>query len=292
MSKLWINGQFTDERGSFISARDSGFLHGMGVFTTLRVFGGRVVRLNDHLKRLTDSAMELGIPLDWTADNLTQAAYELLDLNHLSEARMRITLTRGAPDDKGKIIPSAVISAIPFEAYPASFYHQGMTVIVLDQWKLNPHDPLAGHKTLNMMPRFMALRKAADHGAGEAIWFNTLHQLQSGSVSNVFVVKDGQLLTPATRVDEVGQENPAPSAVLPGVTRKTVLELCVKNNLIAHPAVITIEDLLSADEVLLTNSIMGVMPVCRIERHVVGEGKPGSVYQKLSELYDEELRKG
>jgi branched-chain amino acid aminotransferase len=164
--------------------------------------------------------------------------------------------------------------------------------MLLDEQKLNPYDVQAGHKTLNYFSRLSALRAANTRGAGEALWFNVHNYLQSGSISNVFMVKDGVLITPPTAVEmrdpQVAEATAYPrSAVLPGVTRDAVIGLARGAGIEVRLASIDVNQLLDADELLLTNSIMRVMPACRIERKAIGNDRPGEITQKLAALLAE-----
>jgi branched-chain amino acid aminotransferase len=285
MPFVWLNNAFVDESAASIPIRDTGLLHGAGVFTTMRSYGGRVFRLGDHLKRLRDSCEALFIPLQYKDDSLTSAVDELLRRNELSDARLRLTITRGAaqqdPLHGTHLQPTAFLTAAPLERYPAEFYAKGLTVILLDEQKLNPYDLQAGHQTLNYLSRLAGLREANRRGAGEALWFNVQNDLQSGSISNVFIVKDGALVTPPTKWESREEA----SVVLPGVTRAAVLELAKAQGIETRLARIDVNQLLGADEVLLTNSIMQVMPVCRIERKPIGDEKPGPITRKLMAAY-------
>ena len=169
--------------------------------------------------------------------------------------------------------------------------------MLLDEQKLNPYDPAAGHKTLNYFSRLAALREANRRGAGEALWFSVHNYLESGSITNVFVVKDGVLATPPTADDlhdaAVASKVPYPrSCVLPGVTRSVVLELARETGIETRVGSIDVNQLLAADEVFLTNSVMGVMPVCRLERKAVGNDRPGPVTRKLADSYADLAARG
>ena len=300
MPIVWLNGNFIDESTPAISVRDTGLLHAAGVFTTMRAYAGRVFRLADHLQRLRRSCEHLCVPLQYKDDVLTAAVAEVLSRNNLQDARLRLAITRGSarqdPLHGLRLEPTVLLTAAEFEPYPADYYQRGMTAIVLNDQKLNPYDIQAGHKTLNYFSRLAALRDANQRGGGEALWFNVHNYLQSGSISNVFLAKSGQLLTPPTPEDLLDKTLAATilyprSATLPGVTRNVVLELAAREGIPAIPAALTINDLLSADEVFLTNSIMGLMPVCRIERHPVGPEKPGPLSLKLAALYEQEIKR-
>ncbi len=207
MPTVWLNGEFIDESTATVSIRDTGLLHAAGAFTTMRSTGrsanGKVFRLDQHLRRLRQSCEALFIPLQFDDETLTAAVAELLKRDELPDARLRLTVTRGmAKDDPVhglRLEPNVFLTAGPFEPYPQEFYQRGMTVIALDEQKLNPYDVQAGHKTLNYFSRLNALRAANQRRAGEALWFNVHNYLQSGSISNVFLVKDGKLITPPTQ---------------------------------------------------------------------------------------------
>jgi len=292
MSFAWLNGAFIEDAEAVISVRDTGFLHGAGVFTTMRARDGVIVRLDAHLARVRESSEILFVPMIPKDEVIAAAANELLQRNQLRDARMRLTITRGVthqdPVHGLHAEPTLLLTATPFEPYPREFYDKGMTVIALDQQKLNPYDLQAGHKTLDYFSRFAALREAARRGAGEALWFNVHNYLQSGSISNVFLVKDGALLTPPTQVElreePVRAKTPYPkSNVLPGTTRHAVLELAAELGAPIVKQGLSINDLLDADEVFLTNSAMDIMPVCHVEKKAIGAGVPGPVTRQLSE---------
>src|SRR5687767_2249384 len=234
MPSAWLNGSFVEEDQAAVSVRDTGLLHGAGAFTTMRAYRGKVFRLSQHLQRLRRTCEVLFIPLMYKDEQLTQAVGELLKLNELSDARLRLTATRGTsvqdPLHGMRLAPNAILTASPFEGYPVEYYEKGMTVIALDEQKANPYDVQAGHKTLSYFSRLAALRDAGERGAGEALWFNVHNYLQSGSVSNIFLARGGLLLTPPTRDDlldeSLAAQVPYPkSATLPGVTRQVALEL-------------------------------------------------------------------
>jgi branched-chain amino acid aminotransferase len=279
--------------------RDTGLLHAAGVFTTMRADRGRVFRLDQHLQRLRASCEALFIPMLPKDEVLRDAITELLARNNLTEARLRLTVTRGHAEQDPlhgmRLTPTIFCTAAPLEAYPAELYAKGMTAILLDEQKLNPYDVQAGHKTLNYFSRLAALRSANERGAGEALWFNVHNYLQSGSISNIFCVKDGILITPPTAVElrdsVVADLTPYPkSSVLPGITRGAVMELAGDAKVGVKLAGLTVNDLLEADEVFITNSIMLVMPVCRIERKAIGDDKPGSITQQLMEAMEKQIR--
>jgi branched-chain amino acid aminotransferase len=291
MAQIWINALLRDEADDVISARDAGLLHGVGCFTTMRASAGVVLDLDRHLARLRDSCESFSIPLQYTDAQLAAAASTLLKANGLADARLRLTVTRGpARNDPvhGVIsVPTVLISAGAFEPYPALLYERGMTVRLVDQFKLNPFDPQAGHKTIDYLARLSELREANRRGAQEALWFSVHNQLQSACVANVVVVKNGAMYTPPTNAE---LRDPAVrdayagitrSCVLPGVTRANVIARAGSIGIDVRLASIDINQLLDADELFITNCVMGVMPVCRVERKAIGAEEPGPITRKL-----------
>jgi branched-chain amino acid aminotransferase len=298
MPEVWLNGEFVEESSARIDPRDGGLLHAAGVFTTTIARGGKLFAIDAHLRRLRDSSQKLYIPLLQDNATLADACRELLVRNDLPDARVRITVTRGqstvSERDGETHAPTTLITAGPRSDYPGEFYDKGMTVLVNSEQKANPYDIQAGHKTLDYLSRFAALREAARRGAGESLWFNVHNFLQSGSISNVFLVEetpaesDGelQLVTPPTNTDltdeKIRKSCPYPkSTVLPGIMRDHVIAAALDDGVPVQRLPIDINRLLAAREVFVTNSAMGVMPVTRVEQQTIGDGSPGELTRRL-----------
>ena len=147
-------------------------------------------------------------------------------------------------------------------------------LVVLCQFKQNPTDPTCGHKTCNYLSRLLALDGAWQCGAVESLWFTTDNRLAEGCVSNVFIVKDSKVFTP-----------PIGTPVLPGIARKHFLQVAAENAVELIEKNLFINDLLEAEEVFITNTIMQILPVAAIEAHVVGDGKVGTITKKLTEAF-------
>ena len=279
--KVFLNGQLIPAQQGHLSVFDAGFLHGAGLFETMRAYNGIVYRLDEHLDRLINSAEQLLIPVAGDKDFLRQAVKQTVQANELNEARVRLTISRGSlRDDPNELKSGTVlVTASALVPYPDEYYQKGMTVLLADS-KLNSADPVARHKSTNYLSRLLALRKARELGAGEALCFSEINHLAEGCVSNVFLVRDGKLLTPS--LDE---------PILPGITRAAVLELAKAEKIPLGEQTLTIDDLLAAEEVFLTNSIMAIMPVRRIEKHEVGQDKPGALTKWLSQLYGQDVQR-
>ena len=294
MPDVWLNGAFLPDDEARIDPRDGGFLHAAGVFTTMRAVGGRVLMLDDHLARLRGSCGALHVPLTFKHEELAIACGGLLARNGLADARLRLTVTRGRTERDplhGEIHRSTtLLTAGDMTLYPPEYADNGMTAVLNSEQKLNPYDVQAGHKTLNYFSRFAALREAARRGAGESLWFDVHNFLQCGSVCNVFIVEGGNVVTPPTneelRDEKVKRSTPYPrSCVLPGTVRKWVMG---QDKVQRLP--IDVKRLLAADEVFVTNSAMGVLPVTRLEQKQVGDGRPGEVTRRLMRAWEAFIR--
>lgn len=271
-----LNGRIVPASQAMIGAADAGLVHGASVFTTMRVHRGRVFRLDRHLARLLETAEHFALRTDATAESLTAATAELLAANALVEGRARITLTPGPADWAGP--PTTLITADPLPPQPAEWYERGLTVLV-SAYKQGRDDPLAGYKTGCYLPRLLARREAAAKGAEEALWFTTGNLLAEACFCNVFLVRDGRVLTPSLS-----------TPVLPGIVRAAVAELCEAGAVAFDDSrPLTIRDVLDAEEVFLTSAVSGIRPVVCVERHTVGEERPGAVTRRLMAAYAELL---
>jgi branched-chain amino acid aminotransferase len=278
--KVFFNYSLVDIADANISAADAGFLYGAGLFETMRSYNGLVLGLDEHLDRLFASAEKLVIYNNYEKDFITGAIYKLLQANELTDARIRLTLTGGSisaePEEKKSTL---VITATEIHPYPDDYYKNGV-MVTLCPYRQNPYNPTSGHKTLNYFPRLMALDMARKYHAAESLWFTVDNALSEGCISNVFLVKNSAIYTPKLQ-----------TPILPGVTRKFIHEIADENSIEFIEKDLYIDDCLSADEIFLSNSIMQIMPVARIEKHVVGKGKTGELTKKLIKLFDEYVKK-
>jgi branched-subunit amino acid aminotransferase/4-amino-4-deoxychorismate lyase len=275
-----------------VSVTDAGFQHAVGLFETFQVFHGKPFRLDAHLRRLAGSAKELGLAEQIEVEALATAVRQTIEHNRLARARVRLTLTAGtlsmlkaatpgsgeAPEIEVK--RTVAIVPTPPTSYDPAYFTDGATVVIHGA-AASPFDENAGHKTLDYWARLRSLRRAAAAGAGEAVWLNVTNHLASGAVSNLLLVKDGVVLTPFARGEEVPGALRAP--VLPGVTRAAVIELAHAQGVEVKRQMLTVQDLLDADEVMLTNSGWGVLPVTKVEQREIGDGKVGAMTTALRE---------
>jgi branched-chain amino acid aminotransferase len=278
--KVFLNDKLLNIGSARLPVGDAGFLYGMGLFETMRANNGVVFRVSDHLDRLLNSAKTLSIEHNYGKDYLTDAVNDVIRANKLADARLRLTLSAGAMlQSQDKSRRTLLITATKLQPYPAEYYNKGV-LVVLCPFGQNVSDLTCGHKTTSYLPRMLALKQAHEKKAAEALWFTTDGRLAEGCISNVFLVKDSRLYTPTTN-----------TPVLPGVARKTVCELAAANKTELIERDLSIDDLLGADEVFITNVIMQIMPVVGVEKHTVGNGKPGVITGKMRVYYDEFFKK-
>lgn len=286
---IWLNGEFVTRKQAKISIFDAGYQHAVGLFETIGARNGRGFRVSAHLDRLINSTRELLLTQRLHPEPLAEAIHRAIERNELEDARVRLTVTGGdlsapAAARAAGVDPTIVIVAQPPTAYPPAFFENGVSVIIADG-RVNPLDPMAGHKTLYYWPMVHALQLAAARGAGEALWFSVTNHLASGSVSNIFLVKDDVLLTPIAHGEE--SEGSMRAAVLPGITRQAIVELAEDEGMTIERRMLDINDLLQADEVFLTNSSWGVLPVVQVEREKVGNGAVGERTARLRSQWEE-----
>ena len=279
MAKIFLNDKLVDIDKACISVSDSGFLYGAGLFETMRSYNGVVFSLKDHLDRLFFSAGALSIENSYDRKHITDAIYKVLQANKLTDARLRLTLTGGPmAESEEQRRATLLIAATKLTPYPAEYYKNGV-LVVLCPFRQNPSEPIYGHKTTSYFSRMLGLKQAHKKRAAEALWFTVDNRLAEGCISNVFLVKDSALYTP-----------PIVTPVLAGVARKTVCQLALKNSIKLIEKDLYIDDVLSADEMFLTNVIMQVMPISRVEKHTVGDGKVGAITKSLQKYFDEFIK--
>ena len=281
---VYLNGRMVRVDQARIGHDDAGFQHAVGLFETMTAVNGRIFRLGAHLHRMARSARELGLAFELDRPRLIEAVLCTLEDCRLSEARVRLTVTAGRLsllyDEQAGTEPTTLVVATPPTRYEPAIFQEGVTVLIA-QAAANPFDPVAGHKTLAYWGRLQTLRRAASLGAAEAIWLNISNHLASGAVSNLFLVRDGTLLTPIAHGEQAEGALNAP--VLPGITRSAVIELAQDQQLRVDKRMLNVGDLLDADEVFLTNSSWQILPVTRVEQKPIGDGRVGPVTGSLRE---------
>ena len=294
--KVWLDGKIVDRDDARVSLFDAGFQHAVGLFETMLARNGRVFRPLEHMQRLANSAETLRLTETLWIDPLAEAVQRTLEANEMESARLRLMLTGGdlnmlQGSGTSRQQPTIAITCQPPTPYADALFEHGVLVTVADG-RVNPLSGHAGHKTMNYWERISALQVAGASRASEALWFSVTNHLASGCVSNAFIVRDGTLVTPIARGEEVEGALRAP--VLPGITRTAVMELARANRMPVETAMIDINAVTTADEVFLTNSSWGVLPVIAVEQSTIGNGHPGEVTKTLRaawlEMIDRETK--
>tara|TARA_Y100001933_G_scaffold198211_1_gene199007 strand:- start:272 stop:1171 length:900 start_codon:yes stop_codon:yes gene_type:complete len=284
---VFLNGEFVSRDEVRVSAFDAGFQHGVGLFETM--LGVRtssdadIIALDAHIDRLIESARTLRLSEDLKSVGLAEAVRQTFEKSGYDRARLRLTVTGGdlnLLEAKGEsnIRPSILCVAQPATAYPEEMFERGVLATISDA-RANPFEPTAGHKSLDYWWRLRELQVAAAKGAGESIVLQVSNHVCGGCVSNLMAVHGEVLMTPIARGEE--QQGGVPSPVLPGVTRASVLGWAEEMGLQISRQMMTVDDLLDADELLLTNSSWGVLPVTRVEGATIKDGVPGETAREL-----------
>lgn len=297
---VWLNGRLTSREDARVSAFDAGFQHGVGLFETMHAAmtedGPRVFRIEQHLARLKASASDLQLTETLRTGALAEAIEQLVEqcgiVTAERSARVRLTLTGGDLNllQRGEaplLDPTILIAVTPSVRYPNEMFERGVLVTVAET-KANPLNPHEGHKTLNYWWRLRELQIASAKGAAEALVLQVTNHVCGGAVSNLFAVIDGTLVTPLAQGEP--SEPHAHSPVLPGITRKAIIEFAAARGIGCDTRMLTVADVLDADEVFLTNSSWGVLPVRAIESKTIGAGMPGEVTMGLREAWLGALR--
>jgi branched-chain amino acid aminotransferase len=276
---IYLNGDLIPGSQAKLSPFNFGFLYGYGLFETMRSYGGTIFRLDRHLARLHEAAETLGIARELTAFDLEKACHDLLKANNLSEARLRLTVTAG----EGDIIPNpetcsgitVFIVARKLVPPPAESYQRGYKAI-LSSYRRNSRSPLSRLKSTSYLENVLARQEARAAGVDEVVLLNETGFVAEGSTTNIFLISCQMLIIPATE-----------SGALPGITREAVLELAKSTGITTVVKQVELGELLTAREAFVTNSILEIMPLTRLDNKPIGSGKPGPVTQQLMSSYQQ-----
>ncbi|MBT2445122.1 aminodeoxychorismate lyase [Streptomyces sp. ISL-36] len=264
--KLWVNGGLHDAEEARVSVLDHGLTVGDGVFETVKAERGETFALTLHLERLTRSARGLGLP-DPDLDEVRRACAAVLEANPMELGRLRITYTGGLSplgSERGDAGASLVVALGETGRRPDS------TAVITVPWTRNERGALTGLKTTSYAENVVALARAREQGASEALFANTVGQLCEGTGSNVFVVLDGRIHTP-----------PVSSGCLAGITRALAVEWTG-----AEETDLPFDVLASAEEIFLTSTLRDIQAVHRVDGREPA-GVPGPVTAKAMRIFDE-----
>jgi len=278
-----VNGALGGPEEAVISPLDRGFLLGDSVYETIRTYGGRAFLLREHLDRLGRSAAALDIDAAAAPVDIEREILRTLEAAANPESALRVVLSRGRGplgyDPAGCGPPTLVIHVRACPAIPDAWRHEGVDVAIVPVTRNAPAALDPAIKSSNLLNNFLAWREARRLGAYEPILPNGSGRLAEGASSNLFIVRDGRLRTPA--LDD---------GLLPGITRDVVLGLARLERLDAGEASLLPDDLRRADEAFLTSTLKGVLPIRRCDGWPIHAGRPGPLTRRLMALFEEMTR--
>lgn len=268
-----LNEEFVPAEQAAVPPDDRGLVLGDGIFETIAARDGEPRHLDLHLARLERTREAFNLSRGIASDRIAEFIEQLLEKNGLDDARVRVTLTRGRNHGGMTLYdaePDVLITAMPLPPRR----ERGLALVTAGI-RFSPHNPIFFHKTLNRLPHLWARSEAERAGADEALILDETGNVACASTANLFAVSRGMLFTP-----------PLTAPVLPGITRRRALVLAPRAELTVREDFFAPLMLAGADEVFLTNSIQGVMPVISIDGRPVGSGRPGPVAARLQNLLD------
>jgi len=267
---VFLNGNFITPDQAKTSVLEPGFLYGWGLFETMRSNQGRIVYFDEHLQRLLASCRLLKIRCAYSAHGLKKNIQQTVGINGLSDARVRLSVV------KTKRGSDTLVAAQRYKPYSEAKYKRGFNCCI-SAFKQQENSFLAGLKTTNYLFYQLSYLAAQELGFDEALILNNRGYLAEASHSNIFLVKENELFTPALAC-----------ACLAGITRQAVLDLAKKYKIKVYEGNFSLQDLYSADEAFLTNSLMGVMPLTSLQNKCLGN-KADKLTQFLRQKYNQLL---
>jgi len=283
--KVYINGKFYEKNEAKISVFDHGFLYGDGVFEGIRSYRRLVFKLKEHIDRLFESAHSIMLEMPLAKEQLIEAVIATLKKNNLSDAYIRLVVTRGEGDlgldpRKCKGHGSVVIITDKIALYPEKLYKEGLKIIAVATMRNIPEALNPQIKSLNYLNNILAKIEAINAGYDEAIMLDHLGYVAECTGDNIFIVKHRHLYTP-----------PQCMGTLRGITRDTVLEIARRSKVPVHEHVLTRHELYISDECFLTGTAAEIIPAVMVDGRVIGTGKPGPVTLSLTRKFRELTKK-
>lgn len=273
----FMDDQYLPMSEAKISVLDFGFLHSDATYDVVHVWKGAFFRLEDHLDRFLRGVGELHLSLPYARDEIAEILHNCVALSGLRNAYVELICTRGTSPsfsrDPRDSVNRFIAFAIPFASIAdAVQLEHGLHAAITDVVRIPPSSVDPTVKNYHWLDFVAGLYRAYELGAETAILVDSNGQICEGPGFNIFMVRDGAIATPA-------------SGTLLGVTRQTVFELCAEMDLACSAQEITVLEVESADEVFITSTAGGVMPVTKIDNQIVGSGAVGAVTRRITEEY-------
>ena len=277
----YVNGDFVKLEDAVVSIEDRGFQFGDSIYEIVKLYNGKLFKLDEHMQRLFNSAKQIRLNLDYSKEELKELAQQLLEKNEGSERRaeggLYIQITRGrAPRSHGfsdDLEPTVVMYLLPAKKIEAKVREAGVTAITMPEQRWQH----CNIKTNNLLPNILTSQRAKEEGADEGIFVTEEGIVTEGTSSNVFIVKGGQVLT-----------HPADGEILPGITRELVLELAA-DKFDLEEKKFNLQDLYQADELFITSTPKEVLGVIEVDDKVIGDGEVGAVTKEIHKLYQKHI---
>ncbi len=276
--QIYIGGEYFAREDAKISVYDHGLLYGDGVFEGMRIYGGKVFRLQQHLVRLWESAIAIALPIPLTIEKLTDDVNECVAKNGLQDGYIRLIVTRGSGalglDPYKCSDPQVIIIADSISLYPDEMYKNGLDLVTASTIRNHPAALSPRIKSLNYLNNIMAKMEGLKAGCVEALMLNIKGEVAECTGDNLFIVRRGELYTP-----------PIDAGILEGITRNAVLELAEEAGIPTHQVPLTRHDIFIADECFLTGSAAEVIAAVKLDDRVIGTGKPGPITNQLNQAF-------
>ncbi|MCS7145745.1 MAG: branched-chain-amino-acid transaminase [Nitrososphaerota archaeon] len=277
---VYIDGEFYAKSIAKVSVFDHGFLYGDGVFEGIRVYGGVVFKLREHVERLYRSAKAIRLDIPMTLDEMIDAVVKTVRVNGFRDAYIRLVVTRGVGDlglDPRKCSrPSVVIIVEQLEPILGAKARETGVSLIISSTRRDPVYATSHEvKSLNYLNSILAKLEAIAAGADDAVMLDSRGFVSEATAANLFIVRGGVLATP-----------PITAGILPGITRAVVMQLSQKLGIRVEERDITPTELLTSDEVFLTGTGAEIVPVAAISGVRIGERVPGPVTKRIIEEFD------
>ncbi|HHV18565.1 MAG TPA: branched-chain-amino-acid transaminase, partial [Thermoanaerobacterales bacterium] len=265
--QVYVNGQYFPKEEAKISVFDHGFLYGDGIFEGIRAYDGKVFRLKEHIDRLYNGAKGIMLDISLTKEEMAEVVLETLRKNELRDAYIRLVVSRGTGDlglDPGKCQkPTIICITDKIVLYPEKLYNEGMEIITAATRRNRPEGVNPQMKSLNYLNNIMAKIEANLAGVPEALLLNTEDYVAECTGDNIFIVRDGVLITPPPYV-----------GILVGITRDAIMELAEKIGVKVEEKVFTRFEVFTADECFLSGTAAEAIPVVKVDGRTIANGKP------------------
>ena len=272
---VYLNGNYLPLEQACVPVLDRGFIFGDGVYEVIPVYGRKAFRLEHHLQRLKNSMQAVRLNNPHTDEEWSDIINNVVERNDGGDQSIYLQITRGVASRDhrfpGDAIPTVFVMSNLFVMVPTEQLEHGVSAITLDdiRWQY------CSIKSIALLPNILLRQQAVEQGAAEAILLRD-NEVTEGAASNVFIVKDGVIITP-----------PKTDCLLPGITRDLVVEQAYEHDLPVEETIIKQEELLVADEIWLTSSTKEILPVTQLNNQNVGTGKPGPVWKQMYGLYQD-----